>query len=108
MRVITEDRLKELLPWPEQDQDVADGLNLATEECKEIDTLTVSKLRPMVDALKDGGSFLVAFNGSTRLYEGYFDTLGNFWVGEQYYSPDLCSGWVPMVIYKPELTVGGE
>lgn len=77
---------------------------LISGNSEEIDTLTVSKLRPMSDAPKTGESFLVCFAGSNRLHEGYFDTLGNVWVGEQYYSSDLCSGWVPAVIYKPELT----
>jgi hypothetical protein len=102
MRVITEERLRELLPWPEQDQDVADGLNLAIEECQEVDTLTVSKLRPMSGAPRDGSSFLGGFdNDKGRLYECAFDSIGNIWIGELFYKPDRLSGWVPMPTYKP-------
>ena len=69
---------------------------------EEIDILTVTKLRPMSDAPKNGCSFLFVFNGSTRMHEAYLDSLGNLWSGDQFYTLDLCAGWRHMPIYKPE------
>jgi len=105
MKVITEERYKDFLSeisqfTPDEILWLADNLSSKFEE---IDTLTVSKLRPMVDAPKTGESFLVCFAGSNSLYEGYFDTFGNVWVGDQYYKSDLCIGWEHIPIYKPEL-----
>lgn len=104
MRVITEDRLKELLPWPEQDQDVADGLNLATEECKEIDTLTVSKLRPMSEAIEHDADRVLAWRVGRLekpvIIERY---AGEYWLeGQDFHIPrNELIGWIPLPIYEP-------
>jgi hypothetical protein len=58
----------------------------------------------MSEAPRDGSSFLVCFKGDPgvhELCEGYFDSLGNIWVGELYFRYDLFLGWVPMPEYKP-------
>jgi hypothetical protein len=91
MRVITEERLRELLPWPEQDQDVADGLNLAIEECQEIDTLTVSKLRPMSEAPLNI-SILAKYNRNETLMSVCLSEDSSLYRYE---------GWLPIPIYEP-------
>ena len=104
MKVITEERLKEL---------VAIGLPISFDdllsECKEIDTLTVSTLRPMCDAPRDRRSILCVLNGSVVFREMYF-TEGFWWlVGtDSYFNDGHLQGWVPEVIYKPELAGDGE
>ena len=70
---------------------------------KEIDTLTVSKLRPMEDAPRDRGSILCVLNGSENLQEMYF-AYGLWWLSgvDMYFNEDHINGWVPKLIYKPE------
>jgi len=103
MKVIKEEILRELIRGHNIDHEHKEIAADLIDSLEEIDTLAVSKLRPMCDAPKDGCSFLVAFNGSTRLHEAYFDSLGNLWSGDQYYKSDLCIGWEHIPIYKPEL-----
>ena len=99
MKVITEEKLMNYIKSSGIVASVyASSLNNLLEE---IDTLAVSKLRPMSEAPRDGSSFLVCFNGSETLNEGYFDSIGNIWVGELYDKPENFEGWVPMPEYKP-------
>jgi hypothetical protein len=117
MRVITQEKLLELLGNIEiACQGLEPGLkkeltitsmkitiqSLIDDYLIEIDTLTVSKLRPMSGAPRDGTSFLGGFdNDKGRLYECAFDSMGNVWIGELFYKPDRLLGWVPMPIYAP-------
>jgi hypothetical protein len=116
MRVITQEKLHELLGNIDiACQGLEPGLkkeltitsmkiiiqSLIDDYLIEIDTLTVSKLRPMSEAPRDGSAFLVCFNGSATLNEGYFDSIGNIWVGELYDKPENFDGWIAMPIYKP-------
>jgi len=79
--------------------------SLIDDYLEEIDTLTVSKLRPMCDAPRDGESIFCVLNGSVNLREMYFKH--DIWWLE---GTDMClsdsniQGWVPKTIYKPELT----
>jgi hypothetical protein len=62
--------------------------------------IIVDELRPMSDAPKTE-SFLCAFaDNKSKLYEGYFDSIGNIWVGENYHDIGLIKGWIPMPIYR--------
>lgn len=105
MRVITEERLRELLNSGEFSNFNRERNLLVTllNHLEEIDTLTVSKLRPMCESpLIDG--FMVKLKTENDLHEGNFDSLGNVWIGDQYFPVDLCEGWIPVPTYKPELT----
>ena len=73
--------------------------------CKEIDTLIVSKLRPMCDAPKEG-YFLVettSVNGlvSCRSIGGGYFTIPEYCC--DFFRHEL-KGWIPKPIYKPALT----
>lgn len=91
MKVITEERLKEILEATSRVTS-KDLLRVIIYECQEIDTLTVSELRSMVDApinipiivkyIKSDELLSVCLSSDSKLrsYEG----------------------WLPMPIYKPE------
>ena len=108
MKVITEeyliDRLKESVELCRFGE--ANVIQSIIDDFEEIDTLTVSKLRPMCDAPKDGSDVQLA-NKSGRFIYGCNDGLGNSkWVipGIGSYDDSDFLGWLPMPIYKPELT----
>lgn len=72
---------------------------------KEIDTLTVSKLRPMADAPRDGEWFLGYYKG---VVSEYFEILfysklsGKLRSNGDEFNEEDVLGWLPMPIYKPE------
>lgn len=107
MRVITEERLKELFGSIIYDGHEYDGKRilwgLIKNECKELDQLTVTKLRPMSEAhhLEDE-EFLVKFKGKDDLkfvciFQGQMIDQYCDWV-----DPSRCEGWTPIPIYQPE------
>lgn len=106
MKAITEDGYKEFLSeisqfTPDEIFWLAENLS---SKLKEIDTLTVSRLRPMVDAPRDGTDVQLA-NKSGRFIYGCNYGLGNSkWVipGIGSYDDNDFLGWLPMPIYKPE------
>ncbi len=68
-----------------------------------VDTLTVSKLRPMSDANEyKNDSVLICLKGDSNLHEAHFNVLGRVFVCEQFHSFDECDGFIPMPVYKPE------
>lgn len=107
MKVITEERLHELLTeaiFNGKDCEIIS--QLIDNELKEIDTLTVSKLRPMVDAVSDPNKrykkFLFKRIDREGLDQGQFDTYGNVWINGNAYYPDQLEGWAEFPIYNPE------
>lgn len=106
MKVITEERLIALK------KEYKGGLNraildwLINNECQEIDTLTVSKLRPMCNVPKDGQWFLGYYKG---IYCEYFERLkysgisGELRSSDDEFEEEDIIGWIPMPIYKPEV-----
>lgn len=109
MRVITEERLKELMfEWDGMDPFVQSCKFLIENECKELDHLTVTKLRPMSELDQYGVDNILAWNESLRRYVHFtYDTFVNsYWIHEfdSFYTIDekTYKGWLPMPIYKPE------
>lgn len=74
---------------------------------KQGDTLTVSKLRPMCDAPKNG-KFLVVLNTEDAFHECSFLSDGRVKIGTVAIRIEYCIGWIPCAIYKQELTGDGE
>lgn len=109
MKVITEEGLREFLSeisqfTPDEILWLADNLSSKFEE---IDTLTVSKLRPMCDAPNDV-EFLVMLNTEDSFHECRFAPDGRVSIGAMLFKIDYCIGWIPKPIYKPELAGDGE
>lgn len=78
-------------------------IDLIEGNIKEIDTLTVSKLRPMYDAPKTGGDILCVMHGSQEMYVAFYNK--DKWEipgAEIFLEDDSIVGWLPMPIYKPE------
>jgi len=105
MKVITEERYKDFLSeisqfTPDEILWLADNLSAKLEE---IDTLTVSKLRPMVDAPNDGSIFLAKHEFNDELEETW-STGGGEFSTSQFCDLliDTFEGWIPKPIYKPE------
>lgn len=111
MKVITEERLRELIKNHERMiSDVAQIKyrlleDLLDYECKEIDTLTVSKLRPMSDA-PVGVGILVDHDFALALTESKRDVCENKIITSCGIKIGFseCNGWIPKPIYKPEVT----
>lgn len=102
MKVITEERLMNLIETDGDGSKVYCTVSQA--DLQELDTLTVSKLRPMCDADSySNGAVLVALKGDDFLHEAYFNRLGLVFVCERYVTFDECEGWLPIPVYKPEL-----
>lgn len=68
---------------------------------KEIDTLTVSKLRPMCDA-PIGDTVLVVFNGGSAFHQAYIKTSQFLTIDDDQFGIDLFAGWIPVPTYEPE------
>jgi len=103
MKVITEDGYKEFLSeisqfTPDEIFWLAENLS---SKLKEIDTLTVSQLRPMCDAPKNG-KFLVVLNTEDAFHECSFLSDGRVKIGTVAIRVEYCIGWIPKPIYKPE------
>ena len=77
---------------------------LISDHLQEIDTLTVSKLRPMCDAPKDGSVFLSKHDYDEGLEETWLN--GEYFDTSQYcgLTAEDFDGWIPKPTYKPELT----
>jgi len=117
MKVITEERLiakQELLEDKNNRPcEYLDGkqymIDELIESCEEIDTLTVSKLRPMGEVIGyTGGDILVytAYQDNPGFESYIFDVLVCEYIG--YDGNELMTdgqqylGWIPMPTYKPE------
>lgn len=106
MKVITEERLREFLNDPATCHGDTDYLlyeiRKIANECQELDTLTVSKLRPMSDKpiIPKGKLqvFVLVYFSHTEIPSIVsFDTRKT-WPHAAYHG----IGWIPMPIYKPE------
>ena len=102
MKVITEERLLALL-----DSEKSYYFNMAvrrllTNELEEIDTLTVSKLRPMCDAPIDDETILCVGKTYNTFLKVYFDGVYYKDDHDDLYDKEYFIGWIPMPIYKPE------
>lgn len=99
MKVITEESLRELQrKCP--NQPARCGLQWAIDQCQELDTLTVTRLRPMSEA-PIRGDILVKMKQGSRLREGFCDD-GLFYVPGNHFKLDECEGFIPMPRYEPE------
>jgi len=105
MKAITEKRLIQIKQewfekyWLKESMAID---HLINTELQEIDTLTVSKLRPMCDAPKNG-KFLVVLNTEDAFHECSFLSDGRVKIGTVAIRIKYCIGWIPCAIYKPEL-----
>jgi len=111
MKVITEERLIEFIHNVGEDSQV--NCSYLLKLLEEIDTLTVSKLRPMVDANDFAGDIQVFYSADYRESEIYYYNKASqrhFDIDSQplFWDDDYTIGFVPAIIYKPELTGDGE
>lgn len=114
MKVITEEDVNficNVIDGVEDRLDDLDKRNIITllrGHLQEIDTLTVSKLRPMCDAPEDGSVFLSKHDYDEGLEETWAD--GEYFDTSQYcgLTAENFDGWIPKPTYKPELTGNGE
>lgn len=101
MKVITEERFRAYI-----EKAGGGGLLYCSQMLnmlEEIDTLTVSKLRPMVDAPNDGSIFLAKHEFNDELEETWSTGGGEFSTSQFCdLRIDTFDGWIPKPIYKPE------
>lgn len=103
MKVITEERLRELFTG-----DCGFDLEaMLKHECKEIDQLTVTKLRPMSELYKYEplDVFMFCKRGQKLVHAKYDPMIDEYMVLEDGLSPvafDYYDGWIPVPVYKPE------
>lgn len=90
MKAITEERLRRFRETCDPRDRYA--LDTLIKECQELDTLTVTKLRPMSD-IPIGEIVLMKI----KLMDSFYATV----ISEDDYL-DGCEGWLPMPTYKPE------
>lgn len=104
MKVITEETILELIDKNSGQDDILfqNVLKWLVNECKEIDTLTVTRLRPMSEA-PIRGDILVKMKQGSRLMKGFCDD-GLFYVPGNHFKLDECEGFIPMPRYEPEAT----
>lgn len=95
MKVITEERLRELCKKNA-------FTSFLLDELQELDTLTVTRLRPMSEA-PIRGDILVKMKQGSRLMKGFCDD-GLFYVPGNHFKLDECEGFIPMPRYEPEAT----
>ena len=106
MKVITEEVLDEQIEISEKmlkSGCIYDIRSLKDYYLEEIDTLTVSKLRPMSDAPKDESIFLAKHEFNDELEETWSTGGGEFSTSQ--FSDlriDTFEGWIPKPIYKLE------
>ena len=108
MKVITEEEVNficNVIDGVEDRLDDFDKRNIITllrGHLEEIDTLTVTKLRPMVDAPVDDETILCVGDSYNTFLKVYFD--GEYYKDDHndIYDKEYFIGWVPMPIYKPE------
>lgn len=111
MKVITEEDVNficNVIDGVDNSLDVIDKNNivhLLQSHLQKIDTLTVSKLRPMRDA-PDDINILIDHDFSSMITESRAITRKLIIITSAGFEVDYadCSGWLPMPIYKPGLT----
>lgn len=102
MKVITEERLREILKSYSDSSAAAMHIELLLRnECQDLDTLTVTRLRPMSDA-PELCNFMVKMKDREELTEACFSIPGHLWVRSANYPMDCFEGWIPMPRYEPE------
>ncbi len=108
MKVITEERLQDRYDSIVDEgslysQGAMDILDSLMQECQEIDTLTVSKLRPMQD-LKIG-EFAICYSDDPFLDSEKYKKIDDHNVvninGSEFDINDFI-GWIPVPTHKPE------
>lgn len=101
MKVLTKEALEYRLNRAKNDPCMVGFILALIHECREIDALTVSKLRPMSEAPR-AESIMVKLSTEDELHEGFFIPSGMIRVGTLTFKSDSCEGWVPKTIYKPK------
>ena len=108
MKVMTEERFKELIGLDEAGDYVA-CINDILEEFQELDQLTVTRLRPMSELVDSDEVDVLAFNSRLGrfIHFAYQNHMDDWWVYEFDYSFKLLGdydfeGWIPMPKYEPE------
>lgn len=109
MKVITEERLAEILNYPIDGEVSGEALlhHLINNECQELDTLTVTRLRPMSDlmSINDYSYFVLAFKDSkqefVRVRQSSNDEVFCADTGK-FHNINQFSGFIPMPRYEPE------
>lgn len=102
MKVITEERLRDLRAnaWAKgHDNEYVIYDYLMEGFMKELDTLTVTKLRPMSEI--HDGDILVKWIQENGLI-GAFYVDGWVYVNGSNYKPEEFQGWIPIPKYEPE------
>ena len=105
MKVITEERLillRNNLAETGKNKEACLIDYLITDVLKEIDILTVSKLRPIVDAPIDDETILCVGERYNTFLKVYFDGVYYKDDHDDLYDKGYFIGWIPMPIYKPE------
>lgn len=112
MKVITEERLRYVLKMHFGSDDVNQSIcSHLINELQELDTLTVSKLRPMCEAPRDG-SVVELCAIDTHDKNDYIPVYARWDIDSWYdiesisdtYTDGMFMGFLPKVIYKPEPT----
>ena len=112
MKVITEERLKELRDQfrevskinsnPLHIEGMLDMIEIVIDECQELDQLTVTRLRPMSEHNNDTTGILAVFKGS-RIFDVVWWFNGSFITAQdEIYDPEDFVGWIPLPKYEPE------
>lgn len=96
MKYLSQERLMEILSRNDIPETIENQL---IEECKELDTLTVTRLRPMSDVQE--GDILVKWIRENGL-RGAFYVDGWVYVNGSNYKPEEFQGWIPIPKYEPE------
>lgn len=111
MKVITEERLREKFEESQhkylkapleriyEPNAVMNTLHELIDECQELDTLTVTRLRPMSEIQE--GDILVKWIRENGL-RGAFYVDGWVYVNGSNYKPEEFQGWIPIPKYEPE------
>lgn len=95
MKVITEERLADIFATRFINEETQ---QLLINECQELDTLTVTSLRPMSEAQE--GDILVKWIRENGL-RGAFYVDGWVYVNGSNYKPEEFQGWIPIPKYEP-------
>ena len=102
MKVITEERLADIFATRFINEETQ---QLLINECQELNTLTVTRLRPMSDAPRNGVSFLTATKLNNCMVKAYWcDGHRAFYIydyGQAFHEYEL-EGFIPMPRYEPE------
>ena len=101
MRVITEEMFNNINPnMYSSHLDIYDDIAILLQE---IDTLTVSKLRPMSEVPVD--EFVLCLTKETKLFECMVKRPNFNWMTDDNddwsFKFDELLGWLPMIVYKP-------